>query len=662
MRFWPFAASRQVIEFTLKLVPVVVLTACGGGTGSEDPDAGLQAGAQIPTSSLTDADVLPSGMQSFNVSTAQQTAGAGASAGLSSSSGTTDSVDESLQLGLARPVNRTQALAPSPPPTDTADVALTETGPEPDVTTAQSPVPVAGITDAPEPHTEPVDTTIPTESDSSVSAAEPENPVAPTTDANTTVPEEPVSPQPDVAVQPSAPPEPVTPTQGSTPEEPASALPVKSFNIGSKVGDVTKLLSNLPASASQTNVQQTPIAVADGYLYTANIEHGPRGDVRGYDLKTVIRQGTQNDNGVWSWQQTVVEDRTIHDKWHTAPSIEVDKQGLIHVVYNLHNFPWQYKRSTQPHDLNTFEFRGQYVTDEEIRISAEENKTTFPTLGKADIPGNQVTYPAFFKDRNDDLYLSYRFGATPKQSFSNRTMSSGVSVYNSVTQTWQALGGQLPLTSADYQQHPDAPNESIAIAAKRGWTNYHPRLVFDNNNKLFISWFWRSGTAGAMLTKPCLIYSSDRSSFFDSSNNGVSLPMEPDQCGNLGYGDNQKFYSVGNTAINNNGEVHVVLSPDDTSRKIVYFDKASGEWRRENSPYNATEIFFDADDTLWAIASNIRIYKRPKGSSTWQTVYEDTSGDNCYPRVTLTEDQSFAFIHAEACDYGAVTVYGLRLK
>lgn len=179
---------------------------------------------------------------------------------------------------------------------------------------------------------------------------------------------------------------------------------------------------------------------------------------------------------------------------------------------------------------------------------------------------------------------------------------------------------------------------------------------------MFVSWFWRSGTAGAIITRPCLVSTADRSSFFDTSDNPVTLPMEPDQCSNLGYPDSQGFYSIGNTAINNLGEVHILLSPDNTGRKIVHYDKASSEWRRMDSPYNASEIFFDADDTMWAIASGIRIFKRTKGSSNWQSVYDDSSGDNCYPRARLTKDKKFAFIHAEACDYGAVSVFGLRLK
>jgi len=54
------------------------------------------------------------------------------------------------------------------------------------------------------------------------------------------------------------------------------------------------ILSNLPVSSSQLNVQQSPVDTAHGYVYTANIEPGPNGDVKGTDLHTILRKGTQS--------------------------------------------------------------------------------------------------------------------------------------------------------------------------------------------------------------------------------------------------------------------------------------------------------------------------------------------------------------------------------
>ena len=440
-------------------------------------------------------------------------------------------------------------------------------------------------------------------------------------------------------------------------------LQTRSISIGERAGDVVKILDGLTVSASQLMVQQTPVDTQHGYVYTANIEHGTNGDENGTNLHTVVRMGKQDSNGSWDWSSALIEDRTVYNQWHTAPSIAADNDGYIHVAYNMHNFPWQYKRSTQPHDLDNFEFLGQSITHAEINRSKFENKTTFPTLGHGQIPGNQITYPAFFKDRNRDIYATYRFAAKPKRSFEERTMSGAIASYDTQTQSWRAIGGQVPgVEGTDFTAHPDAPAAATALAAHTGWTVYHPRLMFGPSNDLHVNWFFRQGIAGAELSRPCYVKSQDTYSFTDATGNGVTLPMDSGDCGNIGYSDSQDFYSIGNSTMDSTGKPFIVLSPIGGARQIVSYDANSGNWEREDSPNNATEIFFDGDDNLWAVASGIRIMVKLNGSSSWDTVYSDSSGDACFPKVSVNETGDTAFVHTHACDQKSVTIYGVRLN
>ena len=440
-------------------------------------------------------------------------------------------------------------------------------------------------------------------------------------------------------------------------------LQTRSISIGERAGDVVKILDRLTVSASQLMVQQTPVDTQHGYVYTANIEHGTNGDENGTNLHTVVRMGKQDSDGNWDWTSALIEDRTVYNQWHTAPSIAADTDGYIHVAYNMHNFPWQYKRSTQPHDLDNFEFLGQSITHSEINRSKFENKTTFPTLGHGQIPGNQITYPAFFKDRNRDIYATYRFAAKPKRSFEERTMSGAIASYDTQTQTWRAIGGQVPgVEGTDFTAHPDAPAAATALAAQTGWTVYHPRLMFGPSNDLHVNWFFRQGIAGAELSRPCYVKSQDTYSFTDATGNGVTLPMESGDCGNIGYADSQDFYSIGNSTMDSTGKPFIVLSPIGGARQIVSYDANSGNWEREDSPNNATEIFFDGDDNLWAVASGIRIMVKLNGSSSWDTVYSDSSGNACFPKVSVNETGDTAFVHTHACDQKSVTIYGVRLN
>ena len=411
-------------------------------------------------------------------------------------------------------------------------------------------------------------------------------------------------------------------------------------------------------------VQQTPVDTQHGYVYTANIEHGVDGDTNSTNLHTVVRQGIQLSDGSWQWADALVENRTVHNQWHTAPSVVADNEGYIHVAYNMHNYPWQYKRSTQAHNLDNFNFLGQAITQAEIDRSKFENKTSFPTLGYADIPGNQITYPAFFKDRNRNVYATYRFAAKPKRSFAERTMSGGIASYDTQLQSWRAIGGEVAVTDGvDFTAHAQAPYAPTALASETGWTVYHPRLMFGAANELHVSWFFRNGIAGAEYTRPCFVKSMDTYSFSDAAGKSVLLPMDTDDCGNIGYADSQEFYSVGNTAMDSSGKPYILLSPIGGSRQIVSYDAANDRWERENSPNGATEIFFDADDNLWAVASGIRVMVRLNGSTSWDTVYSDEGSTKaCFPKVSVDEDGDTAFVHTHACDQESITIYAIRLN
>jgi len=312
--------------------------------------------------------------------------------------------------------------------------------------------------------------------------------------------------------------------------------------------------------------------------------------------------------------------------------------------------------------MDSLEFKGQSVSIEEIRRTFDENKTNFPTLGEAEIPGNQITYPAFYKDLNGDLYLTYRFAATPKQGFKNRTMSSGIAVFNSKASVWAPIGKALMLDSDDYQPHADSPATAVSFAGKRGWTSYLPRLSFGLDNRMHVQWFWRSGIAGTQLTRPCFYSTDDRVKFFNMTGSEVKLPALPDDCGNMGFSNDQEFYSIGTTTADSTGNPYVLLSPTSGSRKILHYDSVAGLWISEDAPSSATEIFFDAYDNLWAISTGIKIYKRNRKQTNWDKIYDEGSKTFCYPRSKLNEDKSVAFIHTQSCDTTKITIYGIQLK
>ena len=212
---------------------------------------------------------------------------------------------------------------------------------------------------------------------------------------------------------------------------------------------------------SSTNVFSSPLAFHAGMLFTVNVEPA-LGPVTGTNLQTVVRKGVQQKFGIWEWESKVIEPNTLEDRYHTQASIGVDNHGYIHVAYNMHNMPWQYSVSAKPGAIGNFIFKGDPITHADRYLVRHKNKTPFISIGTAAIPGNQITYPAFFNDRSGQLYVTYRFATRPKRRFSARDFAGGIAKYNESVHQWEPIGGQLVRTDKD-ASYPGGRDSGIVI-------------------------------------------------------------------------------------------------------------------------------------------------------------------------------------------------------
>ena len=419
------------------------------------------------------------------------------------------------------------------------------------------------------------------------------------------------------------------------------------------------VLRNLPVSSSQYVAYQTPIDVANGAVYVANAEPGADGDGEGVYLRTVVRRGVRVADGGWSWTSAVVEDRTAHDTWHTPPSVGVDRRGRVHVAYNMHNFPWQYGTFDVPNSLDGFRFRGDPISDAEIRRHVEQNRTSFEAPGSAAVPGTQVTYPIFSRDRDGALYLSSRQAARPARDFPERTMSAGIARHDLGSDAWTAIGGELPLGPGDVETPDGSLPSPTVFAARTGWTAYSPFLEFDAGNRMHALFFWREGTAGRTLQRPCFVVVHGPGDVRFADGAPAALPLTPGACAGRGPGDGGRYYTVTDTAMGPGGRFHVVLSPESGGRRIFVLE--DGRWRGFDSPDDAGEILFDAEGGLWAIADGPVAWRRPAGSDAFEPVLDAPSDDECYPHAAVTRDGRRAYVHARGCREDRVSVYEIEL-
>ncbi|HYD31221.1 MAG TPA: BNR-4 repeat-containing protein, partial [Azospirillaceae bacterium] len=340
-------------------------------------------------------------------------------------------------------------------------------------------------------------------------------------------------------------------------------------------------------------------------------------------------------------------------------SIAVDRDGYIHVAYNMHNMPWQYAVSEKPGDISRFVFKGQRLTQADLDTVKHENKTVFPRLNSGAIPGNQITYPAFFTDRAGELYVTYRFALRPKRTYIERTLAAGIARYDRARKKWSAIGGPIPVGSSDAdlpagtrvaQAWPFAYNHTLTV--------YPPRLWFDRNNGMHATWVWRNGGAGIDATRPTYAYSPDGGhTFYRSDGRRYPPAIALKDVEILPYVFYGRFFTMTAVTANRAGRVTFGLQPvDGTGIRITHVP--GGSWTSpETAPLNAGAPFVDDADREWSIATGPVILRRAGNAvpgSRWTEVYRDTGW--CLPKVLPWPGERAFLVHLQACDNTTVKI------
>lgn len=412
------------------------------------------------------------------------------------------------------------------------------------------------------------------------------------------------------------------------------------------------------------NVFSTPFDYRNGQVFTIHVEPPSGNGIAELNLRTVVRHGVRQPNGDWRWEEKVIEPATIRDPWHTQGSIALDKEGYVHVAYNMHNMPWQYSVSTRPMDISSFEFRGQEVSLAEKQIVKFQNKTPFPTEGSGAIPGNQVTYPAFFKDDLGELYVTYRFALKPAQIWEKRAFAGAIAKYDTNTKLWRQLGGEFIVKSPDVKF--EQPSRTYMIyrpfAFEDGYSVYLTSLAFDRFNGIHGFWNWRDGGAGSMTQVPSYFYLTSDSDFYKSNGFKYRTPINLRDAEQIKLSDatDQLFYAPKSVATLPDGGPVVVIHSIKNGRQIIWRRKNKSEWENaEPSPSGASEIVVDKYGKLWAFASGIKVFVKSEIDSPWQLVGEIPK-NLCQPKVKYISQEQRFVIHAKTCDGQNATIFSFR--
>ena len=162
---------------------------------------------------------------------------------------------------------------------------------------------------------------------------------------------------------------------------------------------------------------------------------------------------------------------------HNYVTLNIDKEGYIHLAGNMHVHPLTYFRSTRPYDISSL------VQVMEM-VGSEEKK---------------CTYPKFMKDRNGHLLFQYRDGGSGNGN-------EIYNIYDTATKKWRRLL-DVPLT--------DGQGLMSAYQSQ-------PQLLKDNWYHVF--WVWRDTPDCATNHDLSYMKSPDLVNWFNAFGAPVSLP------------------------------------------------------------------------------------------------------------------------------------------
>lgn len=389
------------------------------------------------------------------------------------------------------------------------------------------------------------------------------------------------------------------------------------------------------------SVFSTPMDVQNGQIAVTYVTDADANTSPGY-LNTVVRKGKKVDSN-WQWETTTLDSRTLLDPYHTQPSLAFDRNGYIHVAYNMHNLPWQYVVSEQPYDASRFVFYGQAVSKRELDALRLNNKTHYPDRGQALIPGNQITYPAFFKNRSGDLFISYRYAMRPARNWEGRSRAAGIARFDPDVWTWMPVGGSVALISGDAVHAGVSAISTTAFAYDADYVPYLVTLAFDADNAMHAIWTWwdkASNQSGAVNVLP--------------SYRKVADPAQPITVANAtshripGWPSATVFNTAKSIAIAANGDVLAILEPQGQNRTLIRRNHATGIWSAPtDTPYSASKIMVDRDGNEWLFASGLNLFKRMPGGN-WSRPFRIGMG-LCDPRPVYSEAENSFYILAKTC-------------
>jgi len=344
------------------------------------------------------------------------------------------------------------------------------------------------------------------------------------------------------------------------------------------------------------------------------------------DRKAKITRRNFLQEGSWSNPVNIhsaIGGDTLSNDSHNTIAVGVGPDGILHVSGNHHVDPLNYARSTQPHNMNSFQ-------NVRSMIPSDANGSE-----------QRVTYPAFFNSVDGDLFFFYR-------DHHGRSFSSYLNKWDPTTKRWNRL-------------------HQIATGVKIRF--YPQRIVVDHSNgpnrgRIHIMAMWRDDNLDIDPVKRnediFHLYSDDEEVTWKQlgSNNSLNLPLQigqPQLIIDTGRGSaSRNLLNQSGLEIDASGNPHGVISMasanGQSSRHYHHIWHDGSRWNvrqlNNQKPGNRPAVITTPSGGVYMM--NAR--------SNSMTLLNITPGSSKYDKETITLSNGLSNTHT-AANYDATAFY-----
>ncbi|MFC1518601.1 BNR repeat-containing protein [Pseudomonadota bacterium] len=182
--------------------------------------------------------------------------------------------------------------------------------------------------------------------------------------------------------------------------------------------------------------------------------------------------------GTGTWRYYKVDSWLGWDS-HNYVTMELDSQGHLHVMGNMHADPLEYFRTTEPYNVRSLQ-RMPLLVDSSIEQS--------------------MTYPIFKLNKQGELIVKYRDGGSGNGN-------EIYNIYDTKSQSWARL------------------HENIFLDGEGKMNGYFEGPILGPDGFFHLVWVWRNTPNAATNHDLSYAKSEDLVNWFDSNNQPLNLPI-----------------------------------------------------------------------------------------------------------------------------------------